>query len=111
MSKMYEQAKERLDAVKVVNVIGGPDIRRIDATDIFTQSTSINGSIVTQHVKFQAELEKEKEQFLKDTESMRVVALNEACGIAKANVGTPEEMSAKDIVGMAKAFADFLIKG
>jgi hypothetical protein len=40
---------------------------------------------------------------------MRVVALNEACEIAKAYISFGESMAAKEITSMASLFAKFLV--
>jgi hypothetical protein len=42
---------------------------------------------------------------------MRVVALNEACEIAKTHMGYGDAMSAQEITAMAHMFASFLIDG
>ena len=47
------------------------------------------------------------EKWLDDTQNMRVVALNEACALAKA-AGTGDSQT---IVRMASIFADYLIRG
>jgi len=52
-----------------------------------------------------------KKQYLEDTQSMRVVALNEACEIAKDSMSHGAHMTAQDITKMARAFAVFLIDG
>ena len=47
------------------------------------------------------------EKWLDDTQNMRVVALNEACALAKA-AGNSDSQT---IVRMAAIFSDYLIKG
>ena len=50
---------------------------------------------------------KAQEEWLEKTQHMRVVALNEACGVAKEC----KNMDGNDIVRMAHMFASFLIDG
>ncbi len=54
-----------------------------------------------------AEAQHLKQKWLEETQSMRVVALNEACGIAKALGGN---VNASDVTRMAGVFAEFLIE-
>lgn len=58
-----------------------------------------------------AAAEVSREQWLERTQHMRVVALNEACGLAKVYSNTDEYMSPKQIVEAAQMFAFFLIDG
>jgi hypothetical protein len=50
-----------------------------------------------------------REKWLEDTQHMRVVALNEACEIAKAHISCGESMAATEITSMASLFAKFLV--
>lgn len=50
-----------------------------------------------------------REQWLEKTQHMRVVALNEACEIAKTFIGYGEPMATKEITSMASLFAKFLV--
>jgi hypothetical protein len=52
-----------------------------------------------------------QEEWLEKTQSMRVVALNEACAIAKANIEGNRFMTTSEVLVFAAAFADFLIDG
>jgi len=54
---------------------------------------------------------KEREEWLEKTQHMRVVALNEACEIAKTHMGYGDAMAAQEITNMAHMFASFLIDG
>lgn len=54
---------------------------------------------------------KAQEEWLEKTQHMRVVALNEACEVAKEYIGHGESMSGTEIVRMAHMFASFLIDG
>jgi hypothetical protein len=54
---------------------------------------------------------KAREEWLEKTQHMRVVALNEACEIAKTHMGYGDAMSAQEITAMAHMFASFLIDG
>lgn len=54
---------------------------------------------------------KAQEEWLEKTQHMRVVALNEACGVAKEYIGHGETMSGDEVVRMAHRFASFLIDG
>lgn len=49
------------------------------------------------------------EQWLEKTQHMRVVALNEACEIAKTFIGHGEPMATREITSMASLFAKFLV--
>lgn len=51
----------------------------------------------------------EKEAWLEKTQHMRVVALNEACEIAKTFIGNGEPMATRGITSMASLFAKFLV--
>jgi hypothetical protein len=51
----------------------------------------------------------EKEAWLEKTQHMRVVALNEACEIAKTFIGHGELMETREITSMASLFAKFLV--
>ena len=55
--------------------------------------------------------EEELRKYLEDTQSMRVVALNEACEIAKDSMSHGACLTTQDITKMARAFAVFLIDG
>jgi hypothetical protein len=48
-----------------------------------------------------------QQKWIDDTQNMRVVALNEACGIAKA---MSDDITAEEITMMAAVFAEFLIE-
>jgi hypothetical protein len=50
-----------------------------------------------------------REQWLEKTQHMRVVALNEACEIAKTFIGHGEPMATREITSMASLFAKFLV--
>jgi len=50
-------------------------------------------------------------QWLEQTQNMRVVALNEACGIAKAMIEESNGVTPEYIAQMAHTFAKFLIEG
>jgi hypothetical protein len=52
-----------------------------------------------------------QEEWLEKTQSMRVVALNEACALAKANIEGNRFMTTIEVLVIAAAFADFLIDG
>jgi hypothetical protein len=52
-----------------------------------------------------------QDEWLEKTQSMRVVALNEACAIAKANIEGKRFMTTSEVLVFAAAFADFLIDG
>jgi hypothetical protein len=52
-----------------------------------------------------------QDEWLEKTQSMRVVALNEACAIAKANIERNRFMTTSEVLVFAAAFADFLIDG
>ena len=54
---------------------------------------------------------KAQQEWLEKTQHMRVVALNEACEIAKTHMGYGDAMSAQEITAMAHMFASFLIDG
>lgn len=54
---------------------------------------------------------KAQQEWLEKTQHMRVVALNEACGVAKECIGHGESVSNNEIVLMAHMFASFLIDG
>ncbi len=54
---------------------------------------------------------REREEWLEKTQHMRVVALNEACEIAKTHMGYGDAMAAQEITAMAHMFASFLIDG
>ena len=54
---------------------------------------------------------KAQEEWLEKTQHMRVVALNEACGVAKECIRHGESVSGTEIVRMAHMFASFLIDG
>ena len=54
---------------------------------------------------------KAREEWLEKTQHMRVVALNEACEIAKTHMGYGDAMAAQEITNMAHMFASFLIDG
>jgi len=57
------------------------------------------------------EMMKAEEEWLEKTQHMRVVALNEACGVAKECIRHGESVSGTEIVRMAHMFASFLIDG
>lgn len=50
-------------------------------------------------------------QWLEETQSMRVVALNEACGVAKAMIEDSSGVTPEYIAKMAHTFATFLTEG
>lgn len=50
-------------------------------------------------------------QWLEETQSMRVVALNEACGVAKAMIDDGTGVTPEYIAKMALTFATFLTEG
>jgi hypothetical protein len=50
-----------------------------------------------------------REEWLEKTQHMRVVALNEACEVAKAHISCGESMAAIEITSMASLFAKFLV--
>jgi len=50
-------------------------------------------------------------QWLEQTQNMRVVALNEACGIAKAMIEDSSGVTPEYIAKMAHTFATFLTEG
>lgn len=52
-----------------------------------------------------------QEEWLEKTQSMRVVALNEACAIAKVNIEYQQPMSTSEVLECASAFARFLVDG
>ena len=54
---------------------------------------------------------KTQEQWLEETQNMRVVALNEACGIAKAMIEDSTNVTPEYIAKMACTFANFLTEG
>jgi hypothetical protein len=53
----------------------------------------------------------EKEAWLEKTQHMRVVALNEACDVAKTFIEHGKSPAARDITGIAALFAEFLVSG
>jgi hypothetical protein len=56
-----------------------------------------------------ASVDASREQWLEKTQHMRVVALNEACEIAKTFIGHGELMATREITSMASLFAKFLV--
>lgn len=50
-------------------------------------------------------------QWLEETQNMRVVALNEACGVAKAMIEDSTNVTPEYIAKMALTFATFLTEG
>jgi hypothetical protein len=54
---------------------------------------------------------KTQEQWLEETQNMRVVALNEACGVAKAMIEDSNNVTPEYIAKMAYTFANFLTEG
>ena len=57
--------------------------------------------------------EAERLKWLDDTQNMRVVALNEACGLMKCMMENVDNLTIDPrlVTGWAKAFADFLVEG
>lgn len=103
--------KQREEELKIANsttssgaYITGPQITAI--------SPKILNSTLTLPPKTDdTAMMKAQEEWLEKTQHMRVVALNEACEVAKEYIGHGESMSGTEIVRMAHMFASFLIDG
>ena len=74
---------------------------------IIRTSPVITDGVVNWHDLTGEKRDMDHEKWLDDTQNMRVVALNEACALAKA-AGTGDSQT---IVRMASIFADYLIRG
>lgn len=84
----------------------------ITAPQITAISPKISNSTLTLPPKTDTTaMMKAQEEWLEKTQHMRVVALNEACEVAKDYIGHGESMSGTEIVRMAHMFASFLIDG
>ena len=73
---------------------------------IIRTSPVITDGVVNWHDLTGEKRDMDHEKWLDDTQNMRVVALNEACALAKAT-GNGDSQT---IVRMAAIFADYLIK-
>lgn len=115
LDKMIEKEK----AILALNTVG-PNITNAELSPVI-----MNGGVVTksmmegfvaeqQSKRFQAEQEESiRRKWLDDTQNMRVVALNEACGVVKSMMDNNDQLSVdpKLITAYARAFADFLVEG
>ncbi len=68
----------------------------------------LGGTYTVPQTDTMAMMEK-REEWLEKTQHMRVVALNEACEIAKTFIGHGEPMATREITSMASLFAKFLV--
>jgi hypothetical protein len=68
----------------------------------------LGGTYTVPQTDTMAMMEK-REEWLEKTQHMRVVALNEACEVAKAHISCGESMAAIEITSMASLFAKFLV--
>jgi len=84
-------------------VISGAKVTGVMANDFVKESQE----------KRIAREEAEKRKWLDDTQNMRVVALNEACGVVKSMMENNDQIGVdpKMITAYARAFADFLVEG
>ena len=115
LDKMIEKEK----AILALNTVG-PNITNAELSPVimnggvFTKSM-MEGFVAEQQSKrFQAEQEESiRRKWLDDTQSMRVVALNEACSVVKSMMDNSDQLSVdpKLITAYARAFADFLVEG
>jgi hypothetical protein len=81
-----------------------------DQYTLNTVLTSANGYTVASTGDIPgASVDASREQWLEKTQHMRVVALNEACEIAKTFIGYGEPMATREITSMASLFAKFLV--
>ncbi len=113
------QLQEDLDAMMEKAKADG-SIWDIPATPIKSQviSSKVTGVMANDFVqeslaKRIAIEEAEKRKYLDDTQNMRVVALNEACGVVKSMMDNNDQLGVdpKMITAYARAFADFLVDG
>lgn len=89
-------------------ISGGPYITDSRVTKA---SGIISGGTLTISPQTDTAMMKAQQEWLEKTQHMRVVGLNEACGVAKEYSNTDEYMSPKQIVEMAHMFSSFLIDG
>lgn len=114
LDKMIEKEK----AILALNTVG-PNITNAELSPVIMKSTvtrqMMEGFVAEQQSKrFQAEQEESiRRKWLDDTQNMRVVALNEACGVVKSMMDNNDQLGVdpKMITAYARAFADFLVEG
>lgn len=96
MNEAHGQFNQRINASTQPGVIQGTGTVSLSAQTVPGKTLEIRDNIA-------------REEYLEKTQSMRVVALNEACSIAKAIIekgGNPDNTS---IVRLAGTFAAFLV--
>jgi len=106
--KIYEAAEQARseDQMTIKGVVYNSKARyNINTTG---PSTTIPTGAITGGI-LGASVDASREQWLEKTQHMRVVALNEACEIAKTFIGYGEPMATREITSMASLFAKFLV--
>ncbi len=109
--KIYEAAERARREDQMTEVVSKKSSAQYNINTMgpspFITTGAIKGAVTG--VTLGASVEVSREQWLEQTQHMRVVALNEACEIAKAHISCGESMAAKEITSMASLFANFLV--
>ncbi len=131
MAKSYDEEEVRLKALQLQKMIEkekailalntvGPNVTNAELSPVIMKGGVVTKSMMEgfvaeqQSKRFQAEQEESiRRKWLDDTQNMRVVALNEACGVVKSMMDNSDQLSVdpKLITAYARAFADFLVEG